>query len=132
MKWMDLSYDNASSFFHTLPLCLFADIARHRVSNAITSNGRLPNHFINSKCPAAEGYPPGIVEVIVNVYHGTAGVLYVVVDAVVVPPTICLSISSHRLEPPEAVPGNVQFFSRVLKEREESGTLWYTQSFFST
>jgi len=115
-----------------------ADITHHRVSNAITSNGRLPNHFIDSKCPAAEraggaeGYTSKIVEVIVNVYHGTAGALYVVVDAVVVFPTACLSISTHRLEPPGAVPGNVQFWSRVLKKWEESGALWYTQSFFST
>jgi len=63
----------------------------------------------------------------VNVYHGMAGALYVAVDAVVVFPTTCLSISTHRLERPGAVPGNVQFCSRVLKEWEESGKRWYTQ-----
>jgi len=130
MKLMDLTYHKTSFIFQNPSLlCLSADITHHKVSNAIAINGRLPNHFSNPKRPAPEGNP-GIVEVIVNVYHGTAGALYVVVDVVVMLPTTCLSISTHRLEPP--VPGNVQFCSRSLKEWEESGTLWYTQSFSST
>jgi len=100
--------------------------------------GRHPHHGIDSKRPAplklgllvGPGVGSGTVVVLVNVYHPTAGALYVVVNAVVVELTTCLSTSTQL--PVFPVSDNVQFCSRTLKEPDESATLWYTHWSFST
>jgi hypothetical protein len=96
--------------------------------------GRHPHHVIDSTRPAPLGpglkVGSGTVEVRVNVYHPTAGALYVVVDAVVMALTTSLSTSTQLPEFP--VSDNVQFCSRTLKEPDESATLWYTHRSFST
>jgi hypothetical protein len=60
----------------------------------------------------------------VNVYHATVGALYVVVDAVVMELTTCLSTSKQM--PGFPAPDNVQVCPRVLKDPDVSGTLRYT------
>lgn len=96
--------------------------------------GRHPHNDIDSKRPAPLGLGlevgSGTVTVLVNVYHPTAGALYVVVDAAVIELTTCLSTSTQLPEFP--VSDNVQFCSRTLKEPDESATLWYTHWSFST
>jgi hypothetical protein len=94
--------------------------------------GRHPHHDIDSKRPEPWEKIVGVDSDVYqdDVYHATAGVLYVVVDAIVMDFTTFLSTSTHLAE--SRMSDNVQFCSRRLKEPDGSGTLWYTHSSFST